>query len=72
MFTQQIPKVEVEKLFQELPDMIDVEDVMYQPYVFQKIQEGEQDIQEGCLFSHHQVVERLSEKWEKRTLINMR
>jgi hypothetical protein len=64
MLTQQIPKVELEKLFQELPEMIDVEDVMYRLYVFQKIQEGEQDIQEGRIFSHHQVVERLSEKWK--------
>ena len=64
MLTQQIPKSELEKLFQELPDMIDVEDFMYRLYVFQKIQEGEQDIQEGRISSHHQVVERLSERWK--------
>jgi len=60
MLTQQVPKLELEKLFQELPEMIDVEDVMYRLYVFQKIQEGEHDIQEGQTLSHPQALERLS------------
>ena len=60
MLTQQIPKLELEKLFQELPEMIEVEDVMYRLYVFQKIQEGEQDIQEGQTLSHPQALEKLS------------
>lgn len=64
MLTQQIPKLELEKLFQELPEMINVEDVMYRLYVFQKIQEGEQDIQEDRVLSHNQVEERLSKKWQ--------
>jgi len=64
MLTQQIPKLELEKLFQELPEMIDVEDVMYRLYVFQKIQEGEHDIQEGQTLSHPQALKRLSKKWQ--------
>ena len=64
MLTQQIPKLELEKLFRELPEMINVEDVMYRLYVFQKIQEGEQDIQEDRVLSHNQVEERLSKKWQ--------
>ncbi len=64
MLTQQIPKLEFEKLFQELPEMIDVEEVMYRLYLFQKIREGEHDIQEGRTLSHPQALERLSKKWQ--------
>lgn len=63
MLAQQIPKYKLEQLIHELPDMIDVEDVMYRLYLFQKIQEGEYDIQAGHVLSHGQVLERLSHKW---------
>jgi hypothetical protein len=64
MLTKQIPKIELEKLFQELPEMIEIEEVMYRLYLFQKIQEGETDIQEGRTLSHTQALERLSQKWQ--------
>jgi hypothetical protein len=63
MLAQQIPKREIERLVHELPDMIDVEDMMYRLYLFQKIQDGERDIQAGHILSHAQVLERLSKKW---------
>ena len=63
MFTKQISKLELEKLVQELPDTIDIEEVMYRLYLLQKIQAGEADIQEGRVLSHTQVKERLSRKW---------
>ena len=65
MLTQQIPKSDLEQLIHELPDMVDVEEVMYRLYLFQKLQEGEQDIQTGRVLSHSQVFERLSKKWQK-------
>ena len=65
MLTQQIPKSDLEQLIHELPDMVDVEEVMYRLYLFQKLQEGEQDIQTSRVLSHSQVVERLSKKWQK-------
>jgi hypothetical protein len=64
MLTKQIPKLELEKLVHELPEMVDIEEVMYRLYVFQKIQDGETDIQAGHLLSHTQAVERLSKKWQ--------
>ena len=64
MLTKQVSKLELEKLFQELPEMIDVEETMYRLYVYDKIQEGEHDIQEKSVLSHTQVVERLSKKWQ--------
>ena len=65
MLAQHIPKREIERLVHELPDMIDVEDMMYRLYLFQKIQDGERDIQAGHILSHAQVLERLSKKWRK-------
>ena len=59
---QQIPKIELEKIVQELPDM---DDIMYRLYLFQKIQDGDRDIEAGRVLSHDQVVERFSRKWQQ-------
>ncbi len=64
MLTQQIPKKDVEGLLHEFSDMIDVEEFMYRLYVFQKIQEGEQDIRKGRIYSHAQALERLTKRWQ--------
>ena len=61
---QQIPKIELEKIVQELPEMVDMDDIMYRLYVFQKIQDGERDIDAGRTIPHEQVVERFSQKWQ--------
>jgi hypothetical protein len=62
--TQQIPKIELEKIVQELPEMIDLDDVMYRLYLFQKIQDGERDIETSRIIPHEQVVERFARKWQ--------
>ena len=62
---QQIPKIELEKIVRELPDMIDMDDIMYRLYLFQKIQDGDRDIEAGRVLSHEQVVERFSKKWRQ-------
>lgn len=59
-----ISKIKLEGFFKELPDDIDIEDVMYRLYLLQKIEAGEKDIQEGRLFSHKDVMERLTKKWQ--------
>jgi hypothetical protein len=61
---QQIPKIELEKIVQELPEMVDMDDIMYRLYVFQKIQDGERDIDAGRPIPHEQVVERFAQKWQ--------
>ena len=68
MLAQQIPKRELEQLVHELPDMIDVEDVMYRLYLFQKIQDGERDLQAGHTLTHAQALERLSKKGLQSTI----
>ncbi|MBI5676453.1 MAG: hypothetical protein HZC48_11615 [Nitrospirae bacterium] len=59
-----ISKSKLETLFKELPENIDIEEVMYRLYLIQKIEAGERDIQEGRTLSHKDAMERLSKKWQ--------
>lgn len=58
----EIPKSKLERLLKELPEKVDVEDVMYRIYLLQKIEDGEKDIAEGRTLSHEEAMERLSRK----------
>jgi len=60
-----ISKSKLEVLIKELPDNVDIEEVMYRLYLLQKIEAGEMDIQEGKTLSHEDALERLSKKWQK-------
>ena len=60
-----ISKSKLETLFKELPDRVDIEEVMYRLYLLQKIEAGEIDIQEGRILSHDEVLKRLSKQWQK-------
>ena len=60
-----ISKLKLEVLIKELPDNVDIEEVMYRLYLLQKIEAGEMDIQEGKTLSHEDALERLSKKWQK-------
>lgn len=59
-----ISKSKLETLFKELPENIDIEEVMYRLYLLQKIEAGERYIQEGRTLSHKDAMERLSRKWQ--------
>ena len=60
-----ISKSKLEVLIKELPDNVDIEEVMYRLYLLQKIEAGEMAIQEGKTLSHEDALERLSKKWQK-------
>jgi predicted transcriptional regulator len=60
-----ISKSKLETLFKELPDKVDIEEVMYRLYLLQKIERGEADIQEGRTLSHRDAMKRLSKRWQK-------
>ncbi len=60
----EILKSKLEGLLKELPEKVDVEDVMYRIYILQKIEAGEQDITDGKMLSHKDAMERLSKKWQ--------
>lgn len=55
-------KEDITHLIKRLPDDCTLEDVQYHLYVLQKLQRGEQEIQEGKGFSHEQAKSRLS-RW---------
>jgi predicted transcriptional regulator len=59
----QVAKDKIETIIRDLPEMIDIEEVMYRLYFLEKIEEGEADIREGRVLPHDQVLERLSRKW---------
>ena len=60
----EILKSKLEGLLKELPEKVDVEDVMYRIYLLQKIEAGEKDIAEGKALSHKEAMERLSKRWQ--------
>jgi predicted transcriptional regulator len=59
-----ILKSKLEVLLKELPDKVDIDEVMYRIYLLQKIEAGEADIKEGKILSHKDAVKRLSKKWQ--------
>jgi len=60
----EILKSKLEGLLRDLPEKVDVEDVMYRLYLLQKVEAGEKDLAEGRALSHKDAVERLSKKWQ--------
>jgi predicted transcriptional regulator len=60
----EILKSKLEGLLKELPEKVDIEDVMYRLYLLEKIEAGEKDIAEGKTLSHTDAIERLSKKWQ--------
>lgn len=59
-----VTREKLETLIKELPDTVDIEEVMYRLYLLQKIEVGEAAIREGKTHSHDEVVKRLSKKWQ--------
>jgi stage III sporulation protein SpoIIIAA len=64
MKVMEILKSKLESLLKELPEKVDVEDVIYRLYLLQKIEAGEKDVAEGRTLSHKDAIERLSKKWQ--------
>jgi len=57
-----VAREKVVDLVNDLPDQVDLDEVMYRLYLLQKLEAGEKDVQEGRLLSHEQVVQE-SAKW---------
>lgn len=60
-----IAKQEVIELIRELPDEVDVDEIIYRLYLRQKLEGAEKDVSEGRLVSHDEVVKETS-KWFKK------
>ncbi|MBI5194495.1 MAG: hypothetical protein HZA08_13805 [Nitrospirae bacterium] len=59
-----ITKSRLEDLVKELPEEVDIEEVMYRLYLLQKIEAGETAIREGKVLYHNDALARLSKKWQ--------
>lgn len=59
-----ITKEKLNTLIKDLPDTVDIEEVMYRLLLLQKIEAGESAIREGGALSHDEVMMRLSKKWQ--------
>lgn len=59
-----VAKGKLETLIKDLPDTVDIEEVMYRLYLLQKIEAGEVSIKEGKTVTHDAAMKRLSKKWQ--------
>lgn len=59
-----VTKAKLETLIKELPDTVDIEDVMYRLYLLQKIEAGDTAIKAGNTLTHAETLTRLSKKWQ--------
>ena len=60
-----IAKQQVLELIKDLPEEVDVDEVMYRLYLRQKLEAAEKDVQEGRLVSHEEVIKETSKWFEK-------
>jgi len=60
----QVSKTKIETIVRDLPELVDIEEVMYRLYLLEKIEAGETDIRNGNVMTHAQALERLSGKWQ--------
>jgi hypothetical protein len=59
----QIAKSKLEIILKDLPEIIDIDEVMYRLYLLEKVESGEKDIQNGNVLTHAAALERISRKW---------
>jgi hypothetical protein len=60
-----IAKQQILKLIKDLPDKVDIDEVMYRLYLRQKLEAAEKDVRGGRLVSNEEVVKETS-KWFKK------
>ncbi|MCK4763096.1 MAG: hypothetical protein KAW12_12950 [Candidatus Aminicenantes bacterium] len=51
-----IAKSQLLEMVRELPEEIDIDDMMYRLYLRQKLEAAEKDIEEGRVISHQDVI----------------
>lgn len=56
-----ITKQQVLEMVKGLPDQIEVEELMYRLYLRQKLEAAEEDVRQGRLLSHEDVVKEISQ-----------
>jgi predicted RNA-binding protein YlqC (UPF0109 family) len=56
-----IAKKKILELIKDLPDEVDIEEIIYRLYLRQKLEVAEKDVQEGRVISHEEVVNHFSQ-----------
>ena len=59
-----VSKKALESCIADMPEIIDADEVMYRLYLLQKVEAGEQDIQNGRVLPNDEAIQRLSRKWQ--------
>ena len=59
-----IPKHQVIDMIKDLPEQIDVEELMYRLYLREKIESAEEDVKAGRLITHNELLKETS-SWFK-------
>ena len=57
-----IAKKQILELVKDLPEEVDIDEVMYRLYLRQKLEAAEGDVREGRLVSHEEVMKETSSK----------
>ena len=60
-----IAKQQVLELIKDLPEEVDIDEIIYRLYLRQKLESAEKDVREGRLVSHEEVVKETSKWFEK-------
>ena len=60
-----ITKKQVLEIVKDLPEEVDIDEIMYRLYLRQKLEAAEKDVREGKVVSHEEVVKETS-KWFKK------
>ncbi len=60
-----IPKTEVLKLVDEMPEQLDMEELQYRLYLRQKLEAAEEDFRAGRTLTHEEVVQETAEWFAK-------
>ncbi len=58
----QIAKQELMKLVESLPEQVEIEEILYRLYLREKLEAAEEDVREGRLVSHEDIVAE-NERW---------
>ena len=60
-----ITKQQVLEIVKDLPEEVDIDEIMYRLYLRQKLEAAEKDVREGRVVSHEEVVKETSKWFEK-------
>jgi len=60
-----IAKQQVLDLLKDLPEQVDIDEVIYRLYLRQKLELAEQDVHDGHLISHADIVKETSQWYKK-------